>query len=138
MENPSTPAVMPVFHIMLDCATPTSHVDGAFRTLVAVTDAEQREGAHFREAARRASIIGFGGPHRVVAVAQLDAIAPEETAHLAARISQRPAPSMSERLESLLALGTGAVHDVSESDTNGQPTGALPPQIARRARSRGL
>ena len=128
---------MPVVHITLECAAPTSHVDGAFRTLVAVTDAELREGAHFREAARRASIIGFGGPHRVVAVARLDAIA-EETAHLATRDCQRPAPSMSERLESLLALGPAAVQDVSESHTNAQPTGARPAQFARRARSRGL
>src|SRR5690349_5282840 len=62
---------MPIVHISLECTTPTAHADGAFRTLVAVTEAELRDGAHLREAGRRASIVGFGGPHRVLASWQL-------------------------------------------------------------------
>lgn len=128
---------MPVVHITLECATPTGHADGAFRTLVAVTDAQLHEGAHLREAVRRALIVGFGGPHRVLAFRRLDSVTPEVPTYLAAAIGQRAGPSMSERLESLLALGTPTANHVPESHADSQPAGRRRQQFPRGARTRG-
>jgi hypothetical protein len=123
---------MPVVHITIECATRTAHADGAFRTLVAVTDAELREGAHLREAARRASIIGFGGPHRVLACRRLDAVTPEVPAPLVTLEGELPAPSMSERLELLLTLVNGIVGDAPEPEAYHQATAAARRQQSKR------
>lgn len=112
--HPTTP--MPVVHISLECATPTAHADGAFRTLVAVTDAELREGAHLREAARRASIVGFGGPHRLVTATRLDAATPEEATHFAALNVRWVGRSMNARLDSLLTPEIAGEGNLPEPD----------------------
>lgn len=114
---------------------PTAHPDGAFRTLVAVTDEELLDGDHLREAVRRASIIGFGGPHRVLASRQLDAIAPETPGHSALLDGHQALRSMKERLEPLLALPTAVDHDGVPRDPERQPTKAQERRLARPAES---
>lgn len=128
---------MPVFHISLECTTPTAHTDGTFRTLVAVTDAELRGGAHLREAARRALIIGFGGPHRVVASRRLDAVSPEPSVGLSIPDGQLPVPSMGDRLELLLPLATAADDNLAAPDALHPPMAARRQQSRRHARVRG-
>jgi hypothetical protein len=103
-EMPFTHASMPIIHITLECATPTSHPDGAFRTLVAVTDAELRDGRHVSEAVRRASIIGFGGPHRVLASKRIGAVTADDPVRPILLDGDRATPSMRDRLD--LSLGT--------------------------------
>lgn len=123
---------MPVLHISLECATPTAHASGAFRTLVAVTDTELREGAHLREAARRATIIGFRGPYRVLACRRVDAITLEAPAPLATLDGEPPAVSISDRLELLLMVGNGMVEDAPDPEAYHQPTAAARRQQSKR------
>lgn len=126
---------MPVVRITLDCATPTSHEDGAFRTFIAVTDAEFRDGVHIREAARRASIIGFGGPHRVLASRPFDAVAQEMATNLVHPNGEWAARRMRDRLEHILALGTAVEDDRPQPETTAQPTKTPQQPSARRAES---
>ena len=63
---------MPTFHIYIDCATATGRPGGTFDTFVHVSDDAMIAGAHLRLACRRAAIIGFGGPHRIVEARRLD------------------------------------------------------------------
>ena len=127
---------MPLVHITLECATPTSQVDGAFRTLVAVTYAELREGAHLREAARRASIIGFGGPHRVLASRRLDA-ATLEPPEIRAIMEREPAaPPMSERLAARMSAGAAPDDEIADLHACHPPARAERRQAATRARIR--
>lgn len=77
-RDPFSPVRMPLFLIRLDCASPTSHPDGEFVTVVRATTAEYRAGLHLKYAARRAAIVGFGGPHRVRELRRLGGIPHEE------------------------------------------------------------
>lgn len=118
---------MPVLHITLECALPTAHADGAFRTLVAVTDAELHDGVHLREAVRRATIIGFGGPHHVLASRQLYAVTPEAPAHPPVPEDRLTPPSGKERLDALLTTAMDVDDDRLRPETD------MPPIRARRA-----
>lgn len=104
---------MPILHITLDCSTPTSHPDGEYRTLVAVTHAELRDGLHLREASRRAAILGFGGPHRVVVSKELFAFESEMPASSDLMDGDLVPSAMGKRLDTLLN-GCTASDDVSE------------------------
>lgn len=126
---PATP--MPVVHITLECAMPTAHTDGRFRTLVFVTDAELRDGDHVREAIRRASIIGFGGPHRVCAAKRLDAVAFEVCTESDPPDEGRSASSLCERLEPLLTAATAVEGDVPDSDAFSQRGATRRPPVSR-------
>jgi hypothetical protein len=99
---------MPIIHIVLDCASPTAHNDGAYRTLVIATESEYRDGLHLQQAARRAAILGYGGPHHVRESRRLD---PDRV--IEARDCQAPdellAPSMRARLDLLVPEDGAAI-----------------------------
>ena len=134
-NSPHPPPPMPLIHITLQCAMPTAHPDGAFRTLVAVTDEELLDGDHLREAVRRASIIGFGGPHRVLASRQLDGVAPDLREHPHGLQGQQALRSARERLETLLTLATVVEQDVVELEDDDRSTSAGQQSSVRRAES---
>ena len=122
MEHALTLLSMPVIHITLQCAMPTAHADGAFRTLVAVSATELCDVQHLREAVRRAMIVGFGGPHHVVAWRQLDALAPERSDHAALTDGHPVLRSLEERLQPLLTPVAPEEGEGRQPETDGQPT----------------
>lgn len=99
---------MAVIYIVLDCASPTAHNDGAFRTLVSVTEIEYRAGIHLQQAARRAAILGYGGPHHVRELRRLDPYRGLDAP--TCDPSDVHAPSMSTRLDELLSPGALSEH----------------------------
>jgi hypothetical protein len=69
-------------------------------------------------------IVGFGGPHRVVAERRLDPLLLELPNRVASVEAETSAPSMSERLESLLDLAPPDEGDVSERPARSRLTAA--------------
>lgn len=59
---------MPVARVALACASPTNRPDGTFQTFVAVSEGQLASGEHIRQSCRRAEILGYAGPYRVVQV----------------------------------------------------------------------
>lgn len=113
---------MPVLRVFLECTSPTGRPRGAFDTFVRVSEEELAGGAHLRVACRRAAILGFGGPHRVLEVRRFGAPSVTPTVVGDAR------PRMETRLIAALAQAAEAAVGLAVMDL---PSGSPPPRPAR-------
>lgn len=117
---------MPVLRVFLECTSPTGRPGGAFDTFVRVSEDEMEVGVHLRLASRRAAILGYGGPHRVLETRRISSLA------LPTVVEGAPL-GMEARLMAALALATPAA---TSPVGTGVPERSPIPRHPTRGRSR--
>lgn len=116
---------MVTVYIALACVTPTSRLHGEFDTYIALPETEFRRGAHIDIAKRRAGIVGYKGPYRLIQVRQVGApLMPidEIRAHL-----EELADPRRERWLSLIAQ-----HEEKQIGQYAAPPATKSPRVVRR------
>jgi hypothetical protein len=121
---------MPVLRVFLECTAPTGRPRGAFDTFVRVSEEELVGGSHLRIACRRAAILGFGGPHRVLEVRRFGAPSVTPT------VVDDTRPRLETRLLAALARAAEAAVGPAVMEV---PSGSPLPRPARgRSRARAV
>ena len=115
---------MVTVRVFLECASATNRPGGLYDTFIALPEAAFLRGAHLNIACRRAGILGFSSPYRLIEVRRLD----------------RPTIAVQETC-TRLDNGTGTYQlrhpDILDQDVEPRPavTPDAKPPVARAARS---